>query len=170
MRLPHNNPQESVAGPNQRNLKSNVRKRDDWSTMKRSGGLKRSWWGPRRTKRSGKKGRKRLLCVLRSFFHSKLCTCFDKRLSRKNNLRWNAQRSRWLNARNKSRAWWSVLTIFFMNLSLPRTKQFICARFFQICRQERTRTHLRKEETRLTFGLVSTKRRSKQRLTKHKVP
>jgi hypothetical protein len=63
-----------------------------------------------------------------------------------------------------------VRTIYSTSLSLLRSKQFICARFFQICRQERTKIHARNEETRLTFGLVSTKRRFKRRLTTQKVP
>ena len=166
----HSHPQGNVAGPNQPSLQRKDRKRDVWGTEKLSEGPTRSWWGLRRTKRSDKRGRRKSWCVLRSFFHSRLCACFDNKWSGKKILRLNKQRKNRLLAKGNLKAWWSVRTIYSTSLSLLRSKQFICARFFQICRQERTKIHARNEETRLTFGLVSTKRRFKRRLTTQKVP
>jgi hypothetical protein len=166
----HSHPQGNVAGPNQPNLQRNSSLLNVWGTEKSSEGLTRSWWGPRGTKRSVKKDRRKSWCVLRSFFHSRLCACFDNKWSGKKILRLNKQRKNRLLAKGNLKAWWSVRTIYSTSLSLLRSKQFICARFFQICRQERTKIHARNEETRLTFGLVSTKRRFKRRLTTQKVP
>ena len=52
MRLPHNNPKKSVAGPNQRNLKRNRSLPNVSGIEKSSAGLTRSLWVLKGTKRS----------------------------------------------------------------------------------------------------------------------
>ena len=61
MRLPHNNPQESVAGPNQRNLKRNRSLPNVSGIEKSSAGLTRSLWVLKGTKKKRVERQKKAL-------------------------------------------------------------------------------------------------------------
>jgi len=104
----HSHQQGSVAGPNQCYLKSKKRNRDVWSTDKRSASRTRSWWGPRRTKRSGKRGRRKRGNVLRGCLKPRQWICCDNRLRKKDTLHLSKQGSSCLNASSNARACWNV--------------------------------------------------------------
>ncbi len=116
-------------------------------------------------KKIEKKGKRKHWCVLISFFNPRFFIFIDKSLSKKDTSRWKKQSCSWKIARARSRALWSVWTIFLMSLSSPKNKKLNYSHFFQICWQYRTRNHTRKEETQLTFCLCVSKTKAKWRFT-----